>query len=369
MDGTKKLKWSGVPDVLHPKEVEAARQLFQARGANKTRTLESSDQSPTAGTEIVTEHPRDPSPTVTRKVLRLDSICVENSTALLTSPAVKHLADVVQPASISGTVPKSVCSSDLTLKKIPSNSSALSSLGTNHVPNIARASAVNAIAKTRSVLSSDLGVKAIVKSGATLLPPSAAHCAASIVSPITMIVPESGSAFSSSGSGLKADTNPQANFLESCLPLSCPGHSIVIKLPKSRFRNSLIEDLEDVRSFLNENERKYEERLISAVKALVEKHELLDKKLQAVEGVVQENSYLQAKVLEHKKTLLENHKLKEKLYNYETRAKVEDVLFRRASNNNSNPIITVQGMENTQQGKVCHITLQEGAFTSLDDQL
>lgn len=111
----------------------------------------------------------------------------------------------------------------------------------------------------------------------------------------------------------------QSSSTETVFPLKKDGHFIVIKLPPSQFQSSLMEDLDDVRSFLNMTECTYEDRLVKSLSELVKKHQVLDRKLQKADEALHENSTLKAKLESFEHILFENLQMKEKLKIYKER--------------------------------------------------
>ncbi|KAK3922056.1 THAP domain-containing protein 5 [Frankliniella fusca] len=130
------------------------------------------------------------------------------------------------------------------------------------------------------------------------------------------------------------ESEEQSN-LQFILPVPGKDHSIIVSMPQTHFRTRLAEDLDDVKNFLSKTECSLEEKLVRSLTYLVEKHQLLDKKFQAIEALSKEHLSLKRKLKFHERVLLENKKLKAKLQKYEKQASIENASSKKKSGGDS----------------------------------
>ncbi|XP_034254525.1 uncharacterized protein LOC117653169 [Thrips palmi] len=320
VDGTRKLKWSGVPNMFTPEEVATTLELVRSisklrerpQGPVKRKGNED-QQEPKPEAKVAF------SPNVIRRVVKLDKICKSIEAPLATT---KFQLPVISK---------------------PPSEVAQSSLFNEEVIE-APSSIVNVSSPTEDPLSSQT-------------------------------------------SAADAISGEKTSAEESILPLSCPSHSIIVKLPKSRYQSSLMEDLDDLKSFLNASEHTYEQRLINSLAQLVKKHEQLDEKLQRCDKLLGENSLLKEKMKDHQKVLLENYTLREKIRKYEQKSMIENVILREKLGGNNGTVIRIEKIidptpqinracETVKRVKPCVSLVnpntlkdQEAGFVSLEDQL
>ncbi|XP_026277506.2 uncharacterized protein LOC113205919 [Frankliniella occidentalis] len=358
VDGSRKLKWSGIPNVLDPEGINEALDRVRAtpgrfvRGRNR----------PVIKTQSSLLPPNPTDPDFSPKLIKLDFPLVKGSQAS-------------EPSSI-----------DLQPPSAHSDSSSEEKAGS---PDIS--------CDERDPLAPDLKANKVVTLFShpprNLNDPGMHSVVIDSVNPLNRFSSCSGSLQSTPSMPFE-DPNSSAkserqSTLQCTLPLSGKGHTIVVSMPKSRFQTRLSEDVEDVQSFLTGNERTYEERLVAALSELVKKHQLLDKKIQEVESLSKEHLSLKKQLEVHETVLLENYNLKVQLQNYEKKTIVENVESRNAllktkidgegwtfDSNKNEETIYLQSEKNLNSLKrVVVVTpkiFRDGnlnSFASLDDQL
>lgn len=332
VDGKKKLKWSGVPNVLEPWKSEAAG-CFESLGVKVALSpAQNADEKlSTIQLQELTEQKRIESPNIPRKVMKFSA---ENQTAHATAKLM----------SSTSLVQKTVNSEDLSSQEKANSFEASTSECNVSLPvkNSMKVVILGSTVDPNEVQQYEYHSEGI--EAASPVPQSSPPQEDSLRKNL-LGGHEYYRKIPPSNDRLRKDSKSSLAVCQ--LPLSSASHSIIVKLPKSRFQNSLMEDLEDVRSFLRQ-ERTYEERLVSALSELIKKHELLDRKIEAAEATYADNCALKEKLRDHQKILVENYSLKEKIHSYETKAIVESVIFREKSCISTKPIIKVENVESDQ---------------------